>query len=186
MDKIQDKLKSMISNERYNHSIGVQQTAVKLAVMYGADTIKASTAGLIHDCAKGFSDDELIEAADKYGIETNDVTRSQPGLLHGPVGSHVAREVFSIEDDEILHAIWYHTTGCKNMSLLDKIIYIADYIEPGRDFSGVDELRKSAFHSMDEAVLTALNNTIKYVIDKKQLIDMLTVEARNYMLLYKK
>lgn len=182
MDKIREKLKSMISNERYNHSIGVQQTAIKLAAVYGADETKASIAGLVHDCAKGFSDYELIDAADKYGIETNDVTRSQPGLLHGPVGSYVARGAFSIEDEEILHAIWYHTTGCKNMSLLDKIIYIADYIEPGRNFPGVDQLRKCAFHSINEAVLTALNNTIKYVINKNQLIDMLTVEARNYML----
>jgi predicted HD superfamily hydrolase involved in NAD metabolism len=182
MDSIQDKLKNMISVERYNHSIGVQETAIKLADRYGANSNKASIAGLVHDCAKGLNHDEMLKAAKKYGIEVNDVTKSQPGLLHGPVGSCMARELFSINDEEVLHAIWYHTTGCRDMSLLDKIIYIADYIEPSRDFKGVDKLRAAAFQDIDRAVLLALDNTIKFVIEKNQLLDLLTIEARNFML----
>lgn len=182
-DVVYFKLRAIIDENRYSHSLGVQKTAFELAVRYGADPYKASLAGLIHDCAKGYSDKELCDAAKRFGISLNEVYIKQPGLLHGPVGAYVARYDFKIDDDEMLHAIMHHTTGCKGMNLLDKIIYIADYIEPGRDFPGVKELRTVTYNNIDRGVLLALNNTIKYVIQRNQLIDCLTIEARNHMLL---
>lgn len=182
-DKLLVKLKTMLNRDRFQHSIGVQQTAIKLAEVYKADKNKASIAGLIHDCAKGKSGEELLRLAYRYGIRMKDLYKRQPDLLHGPVGSILAQKEFGIEDVEIIHAIKYHTTGCENMSLMDKIIYIADYIEPGRDFPGVEELRALAFKNLNEGILKALDNTIKHVIDKKQLLDDLTISARNNILM---
>lgn len=180
---IYEKVKSMISDKRYEHSIGVQETAVKLAQKFGGDVYKASLAGLVHDCAKGLSDEELISMAKESGMEIGDVCMKQPGLLHGPVGAFVARREFLIYDEEVLHAIKFHTTGCKNMSMLDKIIYIADYIEPGRNFPGVDALRQETYKDIDRGLLLALDSTIKYVIELRQLIDIHTIDARNFLLM---
>lgn len=182
MENMKEKLKNMLDEERYVHSLGVQETAVKLAAKYGADTGKASTAGLIHDCAKRLGNDELLKMAKYCDIDIGIVYQKQPELLHGPVGAYVAEKEFLIYDKEILHAIKYHTTGCENMSLMDKVIYIADYIEPSRNFPGVDDLREETYRDLDSGVLMALDNTIRYVIVKKQLIDILTIRARNYML----
>ncbi|HBM80059.1 MAG: bis(5'-nucleosyl)-tetraphosphatase (symmetrical) YqeK [Clostridiales bacterium] len=176
------KLKSMISEERYNHSLGVQKTAVKLAKKYNADVAKASLAGLIHDCAKGFSTDELLKLAKEFKIGIKKIFVMQPELLHGPVGAYVARRDFGVNDEEILHSIEYHTTGCENMSMLDKIIYMADFIEPNRDFEGVEKLRTAAFEDIDKGVLLAIESTILYVINRGQLLDTLTVDARNFIL----
>jgi predicted HD superfamily hydrolase involved in NAD metabolism len=182
MSEINMKLKSMLSEHRYEHSLGVQETAIKLANQFHADVDKACIAGLVHDCAKGFSNETLLKMAVEYGVDINEVYRFQPELLHGPVGAYVAQMEFNIDDEEILHAIRYHTTGCENMSLLDKIIYIADYIEPGRNFPGVDALRQETYNDIDRGVLMALDNTIKYVIERRQLIDVLTIKARNFIL----
>jgi len=176
------KLKTMLDFKRYEHSLGVQKTAVEIAQRHGADIEKASIAGILHDCAKGFSDEKLLKSAELAGIEVNDVERRSPQLLHGPVGAYIAQVEFGVEDADILHAIRYHTTGCENMSLLDKIIYVADYIEPCRNFPGVDELRKTTFGNLDKGVIMALDNTLKYVIERGQLIHILTVKARNFML----
>lgn len=183
MDKIHSLLKPMISTKRYNHSIGVQNTAVKLAVLNNIDINKASMAGLIHDCAKGLPDQELIKAAVEGGIEIDEVSRRYPELLHGPVGAILTKKVFGIYDEEIQHAIRYHTTGCENMSMLDKIIYIADYIEPGRNFPRVEELRNAAYDDINRGVLMAMESTIKYIIERGQLLDTMTVKARNYLLI---
>lgn len=177
------KLRNMLSEERYNHSLRVQSTSVKLAKAYNIDIEKASAAGLLHDCAKGYSDENLLKYAVEYGIEINEIYTANPQLLHGPVGSFLARHVFNIDDPDVIHSIYYHTTGCENMSMLDKIIYIADFIEPGRDFPGVDKLRKVAYDELDISILMAMDSTIRYVIERKQMIDTLTVRARNSMLI---
>lgn len=182
MENLQHRVKLMLNEHRYRHSLGVMDTAVKLAKEYDVDLHKAAVAGLIHDCAKGFSGDALLKKAKEYGIEIDNVYKSQPDLLHGPVGACIAWEEFGIRDEDILHAVRYHTTGCEDMSILDKVIYIADYIEPGRNFPGVDALRNEAFRNMDKSILVALNNTIKYIVERGQLIDMNTIKARNYIL----
>ena len=103
-------------------------------------------------------------------------------LMHGLAGSIIAKHIMGIEDEDVLNSISYHTTGRKNMTILEKIIYIADYIEPMRNFPGVDELRKIAYSNLDEALLLSFDNTIKYVITKGQLLHLDTIEARNYIL----
>lgn len=182
-DKMVEYLKTNLKPKRFNHSIGVRDTAVKLAEIYGEDVDKARIAGLIHDCAKYVPDKEMIDSYENHGNKVDDVEKNMPAILHGKVGSYVAKEIMGVEDKDILNAIAYHTTGRVNMSVLEKIIYIADYIEPSRDFPGVDNLRNIAFNeNLDKALILSFDNTIKYVIDGNQLLHKDTIEARNYML----
>lgn len=178
-----DRLKTLLNEKRFKHSIGVMDTAVKMAERYGADVEKARVAGLLHDCAKNLSSEELIALAEKYNIELDDVLRHSPFLLHGPVGGYLIRDNFGVCDKEIKRAVMLHTTGDKDMTLLDKIIFLADFIEPGRDFEGVDVLRKTADEDLDKAVIMALDRTIEFVIKNNQLLYNKTVIARNDMLI---
>ncbi|AYD41008.1 HD domain-containing protein [Clostridium fermenticellae] len=177
-----DYLKNHLKPERYEHSLSVRDTAVKLAQIYGADIYKARIAGLAHDCAKNMSDNDLLDMALSHNIKVDNVCMENPKLLHGIIGAIVAKEKFGIEDDEILSSIAYHTTGKKDMSLLQKVIYIADYVEPLRDFPGVQELREEVTRDLNKSILMAFNNTIKCVIDKGQLLHVDTIKGRNYIL----
>ena len=150
-EEIKKYLKERLSEKRYEHSLNVKKTAVKLAETYKGEVEKAALAGLVHDCAKHMSDDEILSLADKNGIFVDEVSRLNPKLLHGNVGSVVAKKIMGVFDQEVLSAVACHTTGKKNMNLLEKIIYIADYIEPARNFPGVEELRKKAFIDLDGA-----------------------------------
>ncbi|WP_278287300.1 bis(5'-nucleosyl)-tetraphosphatase (symmetrical) YqeK [Caloranaerobacter ferrireducens] len=171
-----------MNEERFIHSIGVMETAEKLADVYGCDKNKARLAGLIHDCGKLKNDRELLKMAFEFGIILDDVKDVNIALLHAPLGAEIAKNEFGIKDLEILNAIRYHTTGKENMSLLEKIIYIADYIEPNRDFPSVEVLRELAFLDLDKAVLMAMDNTIKYVVDNGWILDIETIKARNFLL----
>ena len=175
-------LKLNLKESRLRHSLNVSETAVTLAVIYGENIEKARIAGLIHDCVKNKTDEELIKLAIEHEIQLDEIYLKNPSILHGLVGSILAREVMGIYDEDILNAICYHTTGRKNMSLLEKIIYIADYIEPSRKFNGVEELRSLSNIDLDAAVIKSFDNTIKYVIDQKGLLHTDTIEARNYLL----
>ncbi len=183
IENIQQILEKKLTLKRYYHSIGVQKTAVKLAKIYSGPIQKASISGLVHDCAKDLSDKELLKYAVKFGILLDDVLHHSSKLLHGAVGAELAKIEFGINDEEILNAIKFHTIGKENMSLLEKIIYIADYIEPGRNFKGVELLRKEALSNLDKAVLMTIDNTIRYVLSKEELLHPLTVQARNFLLL---
>ncbi|WML35680.1 bis(5'-nucleosyl)-tetraphosphatase (symmetrical) YqeK [Clostridium sp. OS1-26] len=184
-DRIQDYLKQNLKYKRYEHSLSVRDTAVKLAEIYNVDIEKARIAGLTHDCAKNMNDDQLLNIASNHKIRIDEVCQESPQLIHGAVGAVIANEIMGISDEEILNAISYHTTGRKNMSMLDKIIYIADYIEPLRNFPGVEELRNIAFKDIDKSLLKSFDNTIKFVIDRGQLLHFDTIEARNYVLFIK-
>jgi predicted HD superfamily hydrolase involved in NAD metabolism len=181
--QISDRVKKMISSERYFHTLGVKEMAVRLSERYGCDTEKAAVAALLHDCARDMPNKLLLQLAERFGILVDDVLKKQAVLLHGPVGAELSRKIFNINDKEILKAIAVHTTGDADMSKLDKIVYIADYIEPRRSFPGVERLRDAAFRDLDKAVLLALNNTIKYVIKKEWLLHPKTVLARNFLLM---
>lgn len=181
-EKIQDYLKKNLRYKRYEHSLSVKHTAIRLAEVYNVDIEKAKIAGLVHDCAKNMNDEQILDIALKHGIKINEVCKESPQLVHGAVGAILANEIMEISDKEVLEAITYHTTGRKNMSILDKIIYIADYIEPLRNFPGVEELRELAFEDIDKALLKSFDNTIKFVIDRGQLLHFDTIEARNYVL----
>lgn len=178
-----DGLKKLLNDDRFKHSLGVMETAEKLAYRYNVDVEKAKIAGLLHDCAKNLSNGELISLAKKYNIQLDDVLLHSPFLLHGPVGGYLISDYFDVYDEEIKRAIMLHTTGDKDMTPLDKIVFLADYIEPGREFEGVENLRKVSLSDLDKAVIMALDETINYVIRKHQLLYAKTVIARNDMLI---
>jgi len=184
--EMQKKLESVLTTKRYNHSIGVMKTSEELAMKYGEDSVKAGIAGLLHDCARDIKADEFLQLCKKYNIEFDEVTKTQPQLLHGPVGAKLAMYEYGVTDEAVLEAIYYHTTGYPYMGMLSKIVYIADYIEPGRCFPGVEEVRKLAFRNIDDAMLMALDRTLKHVITKGGLVHMDTVRARNIIILNKK
>lgn len=180
-EQIKEYLRQNLKTKRYEHVLSVKDTAIKLAERYNEDLVKAKIAALIHDCAKNMSDEELINISEKHNLYIDEICKESPQLLHAPVGAIIAKETMEIEDDDILNAVCYHTTGRENMSILEKIIYIADYIEPLRNFPGVDELRELAYKDLDEALLKSFNNTIKFVIDKGQLLHLDTIKGRNYI-----
>jgi predicted HD superfamily hydrolase involved in NAD metabolism len=175
-------LKKHLSKERFLHTLAVEKEAISLAERYNVDVGKASLAGLLHDCAKGFSDEELVRLAISYNIPLSIWDLSSPQILHAPVGSIFAREYFGIKDKDILSAIWKHTTGDREMSTLDKIIFIADYIEYHRDFPGVSYLREMVKKDLDSAILFAINLTIGYIMRNNQMIHPKTVEVWNYLI----
>ena len=172
-----------LSEKRLKHSISVSETAVALASKYGENIEKSRIAGLVHDCAKNMKSSELIKMASDHEIYIDEVFQNNPSILHGHVGSIIAREVMGISDQDILNAIAYHTTGRRDMSLLEKIIYIADYIEPLRKISGLEQLRSLSYVDLDAAVIKSLGNSIEYVISENELLQLDTVGARNYLLI---
>lgn len=180
------KLKSRLSETRFKHSVGVMTTAAKLAKHYGADVEKAKLAGLIHDCAKEIHPSKQLKQAENFGILLDEIERHETVLIHGPLGAFIAKKDFKIKDKEILRAVKIHTTGDKNMTLLDKIIFIADYIEPNRKFPGVDVLRKKVNEDLDLAIVTAIDSTISHVLDKGSLLHPKTVSARNFILIQRR
>lgn len=178
--EIQDKLKKDIGEKRYKHSQRVADTAKKLAENFGIDTEKAYYAGLIHDCAK-YNEKSYI---DKFGIDilTYPVYSIKDPVLHSFLGAEVAKKVYNIYDEDILSAIKFHTTGRRGMSDLEKIIFIADAIEPGRNYEGIESIRKISIKSLNETMLALLNNNIIYLINKGAIINSLSFEARNYFI----
>ena len=184
VDEMRRELQRRLNRNRFAHSIGVANTAVKLAKRFGLDADKAYIAGLLHDCAREFENDELPAQARLRGIEINDVERAMPLLLHAYVSAHMIREIYGVNDSEIAQAIYRHTVGAPDMTPLDKIIYFADMIEPNRNYPGVEDLRALAETAdLDEIILTAFSETIAFVLQKKSLIHPSTVAARNFLLL---
>lgn len=169
-----------IGEKRFKHSLRVAETAVKLADNYGLDPKKAYLAGLIHDCAK-YNEEAYIK---KYNIDFSiyPVSSIKDPVLHSFLGAEVAKKVYNIYDGDVLKAIEYHTTGRPDMSDLEKIIFIADAIEPARDFEGIEKIRKLAFENLNKAMLNLLDSNIIFLIGKKALINPLSFEARNYLI----
>lgn len=183
LDEMKKKLERALTPKRYAHSINVMKTAVELAEKYQIDMGSAAVAGLLHDCARDVRGDELFNLCSLNGVEVDELLRKQPELLHGPLGAKMAATEYDIHDVAILGAIACHTTGKAGMGPLDKIIFVADYIEPGRSFPGVQEVRQLAFKDLDRALLTALDRTVQHVMSKEALVHPGTIEARNHILL---
>lgn len=175
-------VKGLLSTKRFKHTLGVIETAVKLAAAYGVNQEQARAAALLHDVARDLRGAELMERCREFGIEADEVEQAAPDLLHGKLAACLAEQKFGLIDQEILQAIRFHTTGYKNMSTLDKIIFIADMIEPGRAYPGVDQLRESAFINLNEAVRAGLESTIRLVLKNGQVIHPASIEARNSLL----
>lgn len=169
MDKqIESKLIKEIGEKRYNHSINVMETAIRLGEVHDVDLAKVKIAGLLHDSGKLIEETNLLKRAYDSDIILDTYMQYNHELIHGPLGAKIAQKQYNIEDKEILDAIYYHTIGRENMTILDKIIYIADYIEPGRKFKGIEEVRQLAFLDLDKSLLLAMDNTINYLILEKK------------------
>lgn len=151
---------SYLKNKRIPHVLGTEQEAVRLALHYGTDVNKARVAALLHDCTKKLEMDDQMALCQKYGVRLDDLEKTALKLLHSKTGAEIARDVFGV-DEEIYLAINWHTTGRPGMSLLEKIIYMADYIEPTRDFDGVDELRRVTYENLDAGLEMGLSMTVE-------------------------
>lgn len=187
VDEMRHELQRRLKKNRFAHSIGVANTAVKLAKKFGVDEEKAYIAGLLHDCAREFENEDLPVQAIKRGIEIGEVEKNSPLLLHAYIGAKMVTEIYGVDDKEIIQAIYRHTVGARNMTALDKIIYFADMIEPNRNYPGVDKLRELAdtSNNLDEIILTALSESIIFVVQKNSLVHPATIDARNFLLLNK-
>lgn len=182
IDEIKNWLKENLSEVRFQHTIGVAETARLLGKKWGVDEDRAFLAGLIHDCAKEVLRSDAIALLKESGYNPDDVELLAPALLHAPLGRVFAKNIFGIQDEEVLMAVRYHTTGRAGMSLLEKIIYVADFVEPNRKISEADELRSLAYENLDMAALKAADISILYTIKKGGALHTDTVLARNYFL----
>ncbi len=178
IDSIKKYIDSNLSEKRRIHTYGVRDTAVRLADKYGCDRVKAEKAALLHDIFRGVSPDVLNYYVKHLCLDKKHI--NDPNLAHGPVAAEMIQRDFGIDDREIIDAVRYHTTGRYGMSLLEKIIYIADAIEPGRTYPGVDEIRKLADTDIDAACLASINKTIDYVTSQGKYLDEETIEAKKY------
>lgn len=174
MEKVQDE-------KRYEHTLGVAFTAASLAMRYGADVKQAQVAGLLHDCAKCMTNEERLSICKKNKLEVTPVEKANPFLLHAKVGAFLAKEKYGIQDEEILSAVRFHTTGRPNMTLLEKIVFTADYIEPSRKTApNLDEVRTLAFQNLDMALCKILSETLDYLDTVDQEIDPMTKKTYDY------
>lgn len=175
---LHNRLREILPEYRFHHTLGVSYTAASLAMKHGADIYKAQIAGLLHDCAKYLKSSEMIAECEKYGIEITEIERKSPGLLHTKLGAYFAKEVYGVNDEEVLSAILYHTTGRPNMSLLEEIIYVADYIEPNRpELPYINEMRVCAFDNLHKATLYELESVMDKVNKSDGLMDKRTEET---------
>lgn len=179
VDDMKIKLKKSLKEDRYIHSLNVMEESVKLAMHYNADVEKAQIAGLLHDCAKNIGKDEEQKLIKKYNIVLDDIQQQSPALIHSILGVYVARDDYGIEDEEILNAIYWHTTGRAGMTILEKIIFVADYIEPGRTFDAARKAREYAYEDIDRSVLLCADSTIMFLVGKGKVIHPYTLETRN-------
>jgi predicted HD superfamily hydrolase involved in NAD metabolism len=175
-------VKEQITERRYIHTLGVVESAIELAERYGADVKKAELAAIFHDYAKFRPKEEMeqiiiAEKMDPALLEYN------MELWHAPVGAYLVKKEAGIQDAEILDAIAYHTSGRVGMSLLDKVVYLSDYIEPGRSFPGVDEVRQTAKQNLDHAVIQALRNTVVFLMKRNQAIYPDTFKTYNDLIM---
>ena len=186
MDKTKalELVKQQLPEKRYIHTLGVVQSAKELARRYGVDEDKAELAAIYHDYAKYRPLDEMEQIIKDYGLPA-DLLTANTELWHAPVGAVLVQREAGVEDEEILSAIRYHTSGRAQMTELEKVIYLADYIEPGRSFPGVDEVRELAARSLDEAVMKAIANTIAFLMSKQQTIYPDTFHAYNDLAMHK-
>ena len=179
--KLKEKSLSLHKEKRVTHVIGCSETAVALARRWGADEDDAARAGILHDITKALDGPEQLRLCEKYGIMTDIFERTNTKLLHAKTGSAVAKAVFG-ENDAVCSAIYWHTTGKANMTLLEKILYLADYIEPNRVFDGVQKVRDLAFQNLDEALLLGLNMAMDELIREGKPLGQCSLEARDYLL----
>ncbi|WP_145035273.1 bis(5'-nucleosyl)-tetraphosphatase (symmetrical) YqeK [Paenibacillus sp. Y412MC10] len=177
-DELIEAVSSQMPAKRWEHTKGVMETAVILAGRFGADPVKADLAAILHDVAKYWPVQKLHQMMVEHKL-SDELLHYDKQLWHAKVGAFVAEHEYGVTDAEVLDAIRYHTSGRIGMTLLDKVVCLADYMEPGRDFPGVNNIRELANHSLEEALAAGFDSTIGYLLSRRQIIFPLTVLARN-------
>ena len=181
MSKLRKELSKVQDSKRYEHTLSVAYTAANLAACYGENINHALIAGMLHDCAKCLPDEKLLAICEKQHMQISEAEYKKPSLLHAKAGSYLAMKKYHVTNQDILNAIHNHTTGRPGMSLLEKIIFVADYMEPGRrQAPRLEQVRRTAFMDLDQAVLMILEDTLKYLQDSCSVIDQSTQETYQY------
>ena len=172
-----------LSDRRLTHTLGVEKAALTIAARHfpALREEEVSAAALLHDCTKKLSMEEQLALCEQYGIALDELERKNLKLLHAKTGAAIARDLFGVSD-EIYWAIYWHTTGKADMTKLEKVIYLADYIEPSRDFPGVEKLRRAVHTDLEHGLLMALEDSIEEMRQRGNPVHPNTVEARDYLL----
>ncbi|MDD3403596.1 MAG: bis(5'-nucleosyl)-tetraphosphatase (symmetrical) YqeK [Hespellia sp.] len=179
--KIRRELEKELKKDRYDHTLGVMYTASALAMVYDVDLEQALLAGLLHDCAKNRSIPDQLKLAKRHHIELTQSEREMPALIHAKLGAYLAKHSYGVYDDAVLNAIKYHTTGKAEMTTLEKILYISDYIEPGRDrLEILPIIRKIAFSDIDKAVFMVSEATLNFLKKTGRKVDHTTEITYEY------
>lgn len=186
LEEMQQLLEKSLAPKRYKHSVNVYLTAMELGKEHKLPLEKIAVSALLHDCGREVPTKESVAKAQELGLDVDEVERNQPILLHAKLGVYYAKEKYGVTDKEILDGILYHTTGTAGMSKLAKVVFLADMVEPGRDFPGVEELRHLARKNLDKAMLKAYSNTIEYLLAGGQLIHPHCIDGYNELLLAEK
>ena len=185
-DKIHELLRAKGSEKLYWHAQRVENTAIELAQKYGLNQEKAALAGLTHDYGKLLGHDELIGLVLKNSISIEPIMLWEPALLHAPVGAWLLEHELGLQEQDVLDAVRQHTTGSEKMGLLSRVVYLADFIEPGRKFSGVEKVRDLALkqNQLEQALLVAVEMTIFSVLQKGRLLHGASIAMRNSIILF--
>lgn len=179
--KIRKKIRSSLDPVRYEHTLGVSYMCIALAMKYGCDLERAEIAGLLHDCAKRYDEETILSKSTKYNISVTDSELAAPAILHAKLGAFMAMHKYHVEDKEIISAILVHTTGKPSMSLLEQILFVADYIEPRRNKApNLAEIRKIAFEDLNKATHLIMKDTLNYLKCQKIPFDQITENAYHY------
>ena len=185
--RMQQKLKKHLDEDRYEHTLGVMYTAGALAMRYQENIRSALIAGLLHDCAKCIPNKKKLKMCSQHHISVSEFEQEHPFLLHAKLGAYVAKAKYDVTDENILSAITWHTTGKPEMTLLEKIVYIADYIEPGRrELPNMAEIRRLAFENIDECIYQILQDSLNYLNTRNITVDPMTEKTYLYYKAYLK
>ena len=181
IEDMRQKLMKELDDARYQHTLGVMYTAASMAMRYGEDVEKALIAGLLHDCAKCIPGSVKLDLCNENDIKVTLIEQKNPGLLHAKLGAYLACKKYHVEDEDILMSIKSHTTGRPGMSLLEKIIYIADFMEPGRkELPNMKDVRRLAFEDIDKCLFRILKDSLDYLRNQDYVIDPKTEETYKY------
>ncbi|GGG09364.1 hypothetical protein GCM10010912_62350 [Paenibacillus albidus] len=177
-EQLIEAVSAQMPDKRWKHTLGVMESSITLAERYGADPVRAETAAILHDVAKYWPVDRMREVIEQNGLSL-ELLKHDKQLWHAEVGAFVAERDYGITDAEVLDAIRFHTSGREGMGLLEKVVCLADYIEPGRDFPGVEHIRQKALNSLEEGLIAGFDSTISLLLAKRRIVFPLTVLARN-------
>lgn len=181
-NRVEEIIQARLSESRYQHSLQVAAVAREMACAFGLDENKAGLAGIVHDYAKGIPGHELLDLAREYNLLEDEVETRSPDLLHASVGAFLLSREQGLVDEEILAAVRNHTLGRVGMTDLEKVLFLADMIEPGRDFPGIERLRCLAWRDLNQGMIQAIELTLRHCMDKGRLIHPRTVLVRNNLL----